>query len=100
MQKQDVIFAKLIKIERLLSEQNDEPLDFEGAASFLKFSKSHLYKLTSTNQIPHYKPNGKRVYFSKAELKAWLLRNPVKSIEAIEQESTDYVVNGREGGKK
>lgn len=89
------IIDRLAKIEKLLTNQSDEPLDFEAAAKFLKFSKSHLYKLTSLNQIPHYKPNGKRVYFSKVELKSWLLRNPVKSIEAIERESTDYVVNGR-----
>ena len=51
-------------------------LSFEEASKFLNLSKSYLYKLTSGNLIPHYKPQGKMLYFEKAELEAWLRQNP------------------------
>lgn len=54
-------------------------LSFEEACRFLNLSKSYLYKLTSGNLIPHYKPQGKMLYFERAELEAWLRRNPVKT---------------------
>ena len=34
-------------------------LSFDEASKFLNLSKSYLYKLTSGNLIPHYKPQGK-----------------------------------------
>ena len=43
-------------------------LSFDEASKFLNLSKSYLYKLTSGNLIPHYKPQGKMLYFEKAEL--------------------------------
>lgn len=62
-------------------------------ASFLNLSKSYLYKLTSGNLIPHYKPQGKMLYFEKAELEAWLRQNPVKTQTQIEQEAQKYILN-------
>ena len=94
----DVILEKLIIIENLLKGQTEKPLTFDEAARYLDVSKSHLYKLTSANKIPHYKPQGKRLYFAKSELAEWLLQNPVKTIGAIEQEADDYVVNGGKRG--
>ena len=43
-------------------------LSFDEASKFLNLSKSYLYKLTSGGQIPHYKPQGKILYFDKEEL--------------------------------
>ena len=43
-------------------------LSFDEASKFLNLSKSYLYKLTSGNLIPHYKPQGKMLYFK--DLKA------------------------------
>lgn len=54
-------------------------LSFEEASRFLNLSKSYLYKLTSGNLIPHYKPQGKMLYFEREELEAWLRRNPIKT---------------------
>jgi excisionase family DNA binding protein len=65
-------------------------LSFDEASKFLNLSKSYLYKLTSGNLIPHYKPQGKMLYFEKAELEAWLRQNPVKQIE---QEAQKYILN-------
>ena len=95
---QQEILNKLTKIENLLKGQTEKPLTFDEAARYLDVSKSHLYKLTSTNRVPHYKPQGKRVYFSKSELDTWLLRNPVKTTPDLEQEANNYIVNGEKRG--
>lgn len=67
-------------------------LTFNEAANFLGLSKSYLYKLTSTCQIPHYKPKGKMLYFEKSELIDWLKRNKVKTSKQIEAEAEQYVL--------
>lgn len=68
-------------------------LSFDEASMFLHLSKSYLYKLTSGNLIPHYKPQGKMLYFEKAELETWLRQNPVKTHAQIEQEAQAYTSN-------
>jgi hypothetical protein len=54
-----------------------------------------MYKLTSTSRVPHFKPHGKIIYFSKAEIDTWLLKNPVKTAEVVEQEAATYLVTGK-----
>ena len=70
-------------------------LSFDEASKFLNLSKSYLYKLTSGNLIPHYKPQGKMLYFEKVELEAWLRQNPIKTQAQIEQEEQKYILNNR-----
>jgi len=48
--------------------------------------------LTSTQQIPHYKPQGKMIYFEKDALEAWLRQNPVKTQTQISQEANHYIL--------
>ena len=71
-------------------------LSFEEACKFLNLSKSYLYKLTSTGSIPHYKPQGKMIYFEKDMLEAWLRQNPVKTQGQIDHEALQYVLNRKE----
>ncbi len=71
---------------------NKEIFNFNDACQFLDYSKSYLYKLTYSRQIEHYKPNGKKLYFKRSDLEAWLLRNRVMTADEIEQEAIDYVV--------
>ncbi|MCD8032496.1 MAG: helix-turn-helix domain-containing protein [Bacteroides sp.] len=70
-------------------------LSFEEASKFLNLSKSYLYKLTSSNLIPHYKPQGKMLYFEKAELEAFLRQNPVKTQAQISEEAQRYIINNK-----
>ena len=67
-------------------------LSFEEASRFLNLSKSYLYKLTSGNLIPHYKPQGKMLYFEKTELEAWLRQNPIRTQAETEAEAQKYVL--------
>ena len=94
---QDEIIERLERIERLLDGQAPKPLTFLEACQYLDCSKSHLYKLTSTGGIRHYKPNGKRIFFRKSDLDGWLLRNPIKTTAQIEQEAVDAVTIRKRG---
>jgi len=67
-------------------------LSFEEACKYLNLSKSYLYKLTSAQQIPHYKPQGKMIYFEKDMLEAWLRQNPIKTQAQISQEASNYIL--------
>lgn len=89
------ILEKLERIEKLLETQQamqKQVLNFNDACIYLELSQSHLYKLTSTGSIPHYKPNGKKLYFNRQELDSWLLRNRSNSIDEIEQEAANYLI--------
>lgn len=83
------IIERLERIEKsvLLSKN---VLTFDEAVMFTGLAKSYLYKLTASGKIPHYKPSGKLIYFDRAELEQWMLRNPVKTAEEIEQQAIDY----------
>jgi excisionase family DNA binding protein len=87
------------RIESLLNHlQIKEILSFSEACEFLNLSASYLYKLTSTQKLPHYKPNGKKIYFRRGELQEWLLKNRIKPLAEIEKEALDYVVSKKKGG--
>lgn len=68
-------------------------LSFEEASKFLNLSKSYLYKLTSAGLIPHYKPQGKMLYFEKVELEEWLRQNPVRSKQEVKDMAVTYVAS-------
>jgi len=70
-----------------------EVLTLEEASEFLGVSKSQLYKLTRTASIPHYKPNGKYIYFDRAELIEWVKQNPVKTKKQHELDAVRYVAS-------
>ena len=69
-----------------------EVLTSDEAAKYMGISKSYLYKLTSGNLIPHYKPQGKMLYFEKTELEAWLRQNPIRTQAQTEAEAQKYVL--------
>lgn len=87
--EQQEIIARLDRIEKTIQGNKPKPLTLGEAAAYLGISKSYLYKLTSQARIPHYKPEGKKVYFEKSELDEWLLRNPVTTREAIGRKAAD-----------
>lgn len=69
-----------------------EYLTFNEACVYLGITKGALYNMTSRKQIPHYKPNGKSVYFKESELKNWIEKKRVKTSEEIESEAANLIV--------
>ena len=95
---EQLIIEKLDNIEKMLSEQNllkKDVLNFSEACQYLDISESHLYKLTSRKQIPHFCSQGKKLYFNRQELDRWLQQNRQNTNDEIEKEATDYILQNR-----
>lgn len=72
---------------------------FQEACMYIGVSESMLYKLTSSKEIPHYKPRGKMV------LDEWLLQNYEPTVNeavrmATEAAATEPFLNKRRNGKR
>ncbi len=74
----ETILQKLSVIENLLKRKDDKPLTFKEACNYLGYAPSYLYKLTYKNIVPHYKPTGKIIFFSKNELDEWIFKSSVE----------------------
>ncbi len=95
MTTDELILERLSQIEQKIDEQallQKSVLNFNEACRYLEISPSHLYKLTSTKQIPHFCPQGKKLYFNRQELEDWLQRNRQSTTEEIDKEATDYII--------
>ena len=79
------ILKKLSILEDLLKKKDDKPLTFKEACAYLSYAPSYLYKLTYRNVIPHYKPTGKIIFFSKAELDEWVFKSRNQNSEISRQ---------------
>lgn len=95
MSNENLILEKLDRLEQRIGEQNllmKEVLNFNDACNYLDISASHLYKLTSQKSIPHFCPQGKKLYFNRTELDEWLQRNRQSSTDEIETMAANYLL--------
>ncbi len=81
------IYCKLRRLEKLIKNADELPLSMSKAVKYTGLSKSHLYKLTSSKELSHYKPKGKMVFFRKSELDTFLLTNKISTKEELEMKS-------------
>jgi len=98
MATENLILDKLTEIANKLDEQNllqKTVLNFNEACTFLDVSPSHLYKLTSAKSIPHFCPQGKKLYFKRSELDDWLQRNRQSSTDEIDAMATEYILKNK-----
>lgn len=84
--KLDLLMAAVISSKQVLS--------VEEASAYTGLAVSYLYKLTSAQQIPHYKPRGKMLSFDRLELEAWMKQNRVATTSEIEAKAANYLVGG------
>jgi len=93
--KSDIeIKTRLESIESLIKSQTTATkavLSLDEVADYTGLSKQYLYKLTSKNIIPFSRPNGKKIFFSKAEVDKWLLSNRQSTEEEIQSEAITKV---------
>ena len=74
-------------------------LTLEDVSLLTGLSKSHLYKLTCNHQIPHYNPNGKQLYFDRAEIEAWMKQGKVSTVDESEQMAALYLAKTSKKGR-
>ena len=85
-----VITERLDRLERLTLIGAKSVLDLEEAALLTGFSTGHLYRLTSTRKIPHFKKS-RKLYFKKSELEEWMLDHKVMTDKEIDSLATTHV---------
>jgi excisionase family DNA binding protein len=91
---EQTILNKLEEINNNLFFQKSV-LSFDEACKYCCISKSKMYKHTSSNKIPFYKPEGKLIFMKREELDKWLLRNRQSSIDELQREATKYSLTKR-----
>lgn len=74
---QEEISQIALAISKNLMVCQKDILTLEEAAQYTGLTKSALYKLTSTRQIPFSKPKGKMCFFKREDIEQWMMSNPV-----------------------
>ena len=59
-------------------------------AKYMGISMSHLNKLTMRKEIPYYKPTGRKRYFNRKEIEAWLQTNRASTDREIADRAQRY----------
>ena len=83
-------FKELLEENALLKK---EILTFEEASKYVGLSKSNLYKRTSLNQIPFYKPGGKLIYFRRTDLDNYMLSNRQSTVDEVKEIAANFSIN-------
>ena len=83
-QQVEELKERMKAMENIL-DNGKEILTVEEAAKFMGIARSSLYKMTSDQLIPFYRPNGKMIYFEKSEILAWIRRNRQSSKAEIQE---------------
>src|SRR5438874_6757215 len=83
------IIRRLDRIESILLDDPDDLIPFDEARRYLGLSVNALYeksasKKDSPPEIAHFR-RGKKSYYSKRELAAWLRGKKIHSREEVEQ---------------
>ena len=94
--KKDAIANQLAEIKSLIQKGDDRPLSFKEACAYLGFAPSYLYKLTYRKVIPHYKPTGKMLFFSRNELDDWIFSKSKVESEKLKSPHLDPLPKGEE----
>ena len=95
---EEIIMKQLADIRKysLLAAKN--VLDIDDVVALTGLSKGYIYKLTCKKEIPHFKPNGKLIYFDRSEVENWMRQNRVNTVDEAEQAAAKYLLE--KGGKR
>ncbi|OKL39996.1 helix-turn-helix domain-containing protein [Pontibacter flavimaris] len=94
-----LLHEKMDRLELLLTE-HQPPQDTETifnvtqAAAFLHLSVSTLYVKVCHREVPFNK-RGKRLYFYKTELDAWVRKGRKKTVSEIQEEAGQHLLIGK-----
>ena len=69
------------------SNKKDDMLSVAQASEYSGFSKSFIYKMTSSNTVVFYKPNGKTIFFRRSDLDDFLTRKKILSTDQIKEQA-------------
>lgn len=70
--------------------ENKRAITFSEGCLLTGFRPSYMYKLTASGIVPHSKPGGKRIFFDRLKLEAWMLSNPRPGSDENESKAAAY----------
>ena len=79
--------------------QNENPLDINEAAAFLRLKPNYIYQLVHGRKLPAFKPGGKKLYFRKCDLEAYAFRNR-QMADHEAREMADNILNSTGNSKR
>lgn len=92
------LLEKVSSIEQLLKSKGERPneaedglLTISGAGELLNLSKNTIYKLAQHRAVPYIK-KGKRLYFLKEELLAWIKTGKKKTEAELKEEAENSLI--------
>lgn len=68
-------------------------LTISEVSALTGITKGTLYRMTSEKRIPHYKNNGRLLFFDRTEIEQWCLTNKVRTNDEIMADATAHCVN-------
>ena len=81
---------KLDEIRKLTAISSKMVLKIDEASLLTGYTTGHLYRLTSTKRIPHYK-KGRDLFFRKDELERWLTNTPILTQDEVNSKASTYI---------
>lgn len=70
------IMAALARLTDAATLGAKNVLTFEDVCALTGYKPNHLKKLMQNGSIPYFRPNGGKVFFSRADLEKWQMQNP------------------------
>ncbi len=101
MSKEEIIITTL---NHLLAEVNElkENLAFNKTvfnvkdfSSYSGIKESFIYKIVGNQQINFSKPGGKMLFFTKEDVDAYLLKNPVRSTDSTKDLAIEFSLKNK-----
>ena len=89
---EEKIKYELEKIRQLTLIGVKNYLTIDDVVEYTGISKSVIYGFMRAKLIPFSKPSGKRAFFKKTDVDAWLGSNRVASSSEIEEQAARYCV--------
>ena len=80
MEKQIQMIAKRLDVIEQILKGSKKVMTLNEFCQYTGYSKNYVYKLTSRNEVPHFK-RGKKVFFDKDIIDEWLKMNPITDVE-------------------
>lgn len=77
MEKETILLKMVADIQKFSLLSAKDVLTLEDVALLTGYSKNYLRTLMCRREIPFYRPEGRKPYFSKEEINRWLLQNHV-----------------------
>ena len=80
MEKKIEMILQRLHVIELILKGSKKVMTLDEFCRYTGYTKNYTYKMTSRNQVPHFK-RGKKVFFDKNMVDEWLKMYPIADLE-------------------